>query len=151
MNSANGPKLGFNRVQPLHNVKHGKHNARDGLGPNKLQSHGFIPGQNGTNSKALHGNGRMLNMGSNYGMLNGKGFAAGTFGVASNLSKTPDTAIRPNLSVVNEIGSAIVALRSRTLDQHAQGSNLNGSHPHSHNQIQNNLLNQSQSLNKNKK
>nr|GMC79936.1 uncharacterized protein LOC109191246 [Ipomoea batatas] len=122
MNSANGPKLGFNRVQPLHNVKHGKHNARDGLGPNKLQSHGFIPGQNGTNSKALHGNGRMLNMGSNYGMLNGKGFAAGTFGVASNLSKTPDTAIRPNLSVVNEIGSAIVALRSRTLDQHAQGT-----------------------------
>nr|GMC86638.1 uncharacterized protein LOC109164037 [Ipomoea batatas] len=106
MNFANGPKLGFNRVQPLHNVKHGKRNARAGLGPNKLQSHGFIPGQNGTNSKALHGNGRMLNMGSNYGMLNGKGFAAGTFGVCPNPSKTPNAAIRPNLSAVNEIGSA---------------------------------------------
>nr|GMC82513.1 hypothetical protein Iba_chr04bCG14080 [Ipomoea batatas] len=99
MNSANGPKLGL-IVSSLY----------------------IMLSMNGTNSKALHGNGRMLNMGSNYGMLNGKGFAAGTFGVASNLSKTPDTAIRPNLSVVNEIGSAIVALRSRTLDQHAQGA-----------------------------
>nr|GMC80092.1 uncharacterized protein LOC109152048 [Ipomoea batatas] len=103
--SANANEPTF-RTKPLHNVKHGKRNARAGLGPNKLQSHGFIPGQNGTNSKALHGNGRMLNMGSNYGMLNGKGFEAGTFGVAPNPSKTPNAAIRPNLSAVNEIGSA---------------------------------------------